>query len=137
MMSGYNFILFFLLSSVLFFHHLNAFETCRECQEKLFEENNSTNPQNEGVLMSQGIDHLDGKALQIWETEGVQLLSRQKRNFGGKEQVDYAKAFSGVFMTLGWLTQGLEAFSDINFHLLGYTALGKILTLKQKKVRFS
>ena len=53
------------------------------------------------------------------------LVSAQRRNFGGKEAIDYGKAFNAVFGAPGLLTQGLEAFSDINFHLLGYTALGK------------
>jgi hypothetical protein len=57
-------------------------------------------------------------------TTSVVLLSRQKRNFGGKEAIDFPKALNAVFGATGWLTQGLEAFSDINFHLLGYTALG-------------
>jgi hypothetical protein len=34
------------------------------------------------------------------------------------------KAINATFLVAGWLTQGCEAFSDINFHLLGYTALG-------------
>jgi len=56
-------------------------------------------------------------------------LSRRKRNFGGKEAIDFPKAINAVFGATGWLAQGLEAFSDINFHLLGYTALGMFLCL--------
>ena len=68
-------------------------------------------------------------ALQIRETANDnKILSRQKRNFGGKEPIDFPKAFNGTFLVAGWLAQGLEAFSDINFHLLGYTALGKSFT---------
>ena len=54
------------------------------------------------------------------------VISRAKRSFGGVEPTNYVLAFTGVFGVPGWLTQGLEAFSDINFHLLGYTALGKL-----------
>ena len=54
------------------------------------------------------------------------VLSRKKRSFGGVEPTNYVLAFTGVFGVPGWLTQGLEAFSDINFHLLGNTALGKL-----------
>ena len=65
-------------------------------------------------------------SLQIWETaKDNKILSRHKRNFGGREPIDFPKAVNGAFLVAGWLAQGLEAFSDINFHLLGYTALGK------------
>jgi hypothetical protein len=53
------------------------------------------------------------------------VSSGQRRNFGGVEPTNYVAALTAVFGVPGWLTQGLEAFSDINFHLLGYTALGK------------
>jgi len=126
-MIGRYFVFFFLLSSVLFFRHLNAFETCKTCQQQQhLEKNNLTSLENEEFLR-QWKKNLDGRALVNWETEeDNRLLSRHRRNFGGKEPIDYAKAFNAVFTTTGWLTQGLEAFSDINFHLLGYTALGKI-----------
>ena len=54
------------------------------------------------------------------------LLSRRKRDFGGKEPIDWPKTYNGVFGVPGWQAQACEAFSDINFHLLGYNALGKI-----------
>ncbi len=125
-MSGHNFVFILLLSSVLFFRHLKTFEICNKCRQQHLEENNLTSSENEEFL-SQRKRNLDGRALVNWEMEDDdRLLSRHKRNFGGKEPIDYAKAFNAVFTTTGWLTQGLEAFSDINFHLLGYTALGKI-----------
>ena len=55
------------------------------------------------------------------------VLSRRKRDFGGKEPIDWPKTYNGVFGVPGWQAQACEAFSDINFHLLGYNALGKIL----------
>ena len=61
----------------------------------------------------------------LYDNTTSSLVSAQRRNFGGKEPIDYPKALNAVFGHPGWLTQGLEAFSDINFHLLGYTALGK------------
>ena len=131
-MSGHNFVFILLLSSILFFRHLNAFEICKTCRQQHLEENNLTSSENENFL-SQWKKNLDGRALVNWETEeDDRLLSRHRRNFGGKEPIDYAKAFNAVFTTTGWLTQGLEAFSDINFHLLGYTALGKILNSQLK-----
>ena len=57
----------------------------------------------------------------------LNVLSLEKRSFGGVEPTNYVSAFTGVFGVPGWLTLGLEAFSDINFHLLGYTALGKLI----------
>ena len=65
--------------------------------------------------------------LEIWETGDGRILSRPKRAFGGKEPIDWPKTYNAVFGVTGWLAQGCEAFSDINFHLLGYNALGKIL----------
>ena len=61
----------------------------------------------------------------LYDNSTSVFVSAQRRNFGGKEPIDYPKALNAVFGAPGWLTQGLEAFSDINFHLLGYTALGK------------
>jgi len=52
------------------------------------------------------------------------ILSRQKRDFGGSEPIDYAKAIAGVFGPAGIVVHGCEAFSDIIFHLTGYTVLG-------------
>ena len=70
--------------------------------------------------------NIERRRLQIWEPVGGRILSRQKRNFGGREPIDYPKAVNATFFVAGWVAQGCEAFSDINFHLLGYTALGKI-----------
>ena len=53
------------------------------------------------------------------------VLSRQKRNFGGREPIDYVKAVNATFLVAGWVAQGCEAFNDIQFHLLGYTVLGE------------
>jgi hypothetical protein len=58
------------------------------------------------------------------EADPGPLLSRQKRDFGGKEPIDWPKTYNAVFGVTGWLAQACEAFSDINFHLLGYNALG-------------
>ena len=55
------------------------------------------------------------------------ILSRQKRNFGGREPIDYVKAINATFLVAGWVTQGCEAFNDIQFHLLGYTVLGEMV----------
>ena len=76
----------------------------------------------------------DGRDLQIWETGGDRKLSRQKRNFGGKEPIDWLKTYNAVFGVAGWVAQAGEAFSDINFHLLGYNALGKVLELYQVRL---
>jgi len=65
-----------------------------------------------------------GKGLEVWDDHG-QLLSRKKRDFGGKEPIDWVKTYNAVFGTTGWMAQACEAFSDINFHLLGYNVLGK------------
>ena len=59
------------------------------------------------------------------ECSNDKVLSRQKRDFGGKEPIDWPKTYNGVFGVPGWQAQACEAFSDINFHLLGYNALGK------------
>ena len=94
----------------------------------------NTNCYNDSINENnyQSIPNYDARDLQIWETGGDRKLSRQKRNFGGKEPIDYPKAVNATFFVAGWVAQGCEAFSDINFHLLGYTALGKILVLCQK-----
>jgi hypothetical protein len=61
------------------------------------------------------------------EDEDQKILSRQKRNFGGSEAIDYAKAIGGVFGPAGIVVHGCEAFSDIIFHLTGYAVLGIFL----------
>jgi len=63
------------------------------------------------------------------DVSGGKILSRQKRNFGGREPIDYPKAVNATFLVAGWVTQGCEAFNDIQFHLLGYTVLGNDLTV--------
>lgn len=60
------------------------------------------------------------------DDEDQKILSRHKRNFGGSEAIDYAKAIGGVFGPAGLVVHGCEAFSDIIFHLTGYTVLGTI-----------
>jgi hypothetical protein len=89
----------------------------------------NTNCYNDSIneINYQSILNYDARDLQIWETGGDKKLSRQKRNFGGREPIDYPKAVNASFFVAGWVAQGCEAFSDINFHLLGYTALGKVL----------
>ena len=72
--------------------------------------------------------------LEFWETGDGRILSRPKRDFGGKEPIDWPKTYNAVFGVAGWVAQAGEAFSDINFHLLGYNALGKILELYQKRI---
>jgi hypothetical protein len=67
-------------------------------------------------------DHKNATTLTT--TTAATTVSRQRRSFGGVEPTDFRKAFIAIFGVPGWLTQGLEAFSDINFHLLGYTTLG-------------
>ncbi len=68
---------------------------------------------------------------------GLKILSRQKRNFGGREPVDYVKAINATFLVAGWVTRGCEAFNDIQFHLLGYTVLGKSHVLTKLTTRFA
>jgi hypothetical protein len=58
----------------------------------------------------------------------VQVLIRNKRDFGGKEPINWPLTYNAVFGVPGWLAQACEAFSDINFHLLGYNVLGKVLS---------
>ena len=54
------------------------------------------------------------------------VLSRQKRNFGGSEPINYSLVFDGIFGVKGWLASGIEVFHDILFHVSGYTILGKV-----------
>jgi hypothetical protein len=70
------------------------------------------------------------RGLDVWEegsSHGQVLLSRQRRDFGGKEPIDWPKLYNASFGVAGWMAQACECFSDINFHLLGYNALGKIM----------
>jgi hypothetical protein len=72
-------------------------------------------------------DCSDGRGLEVWDdgSSHGQLLSRQKRDFGGKEPLDWGKLYNASFGVQGWMAQACECFSDVNFHLLGYNALGK------------
>ena len=67
----------------------------------------------------------DGRSINLTALDGP-VLSRRKRDFGGKEPIDWPKTYNAVFGVAGWMAQACEAFSDINFHLLGYNALGKL-----------
>ena len=58
------------------------------------------------------------------EEEG-KILSRQKRNFGGSEPINFPLVYDSVLGVKGWLASGIEVFQDILFHLTGYTIIGK------------
>jgi len=62
------------------------------------------------------------------------ILSRQKRNFGGSEPIDFDKALTGVFGPTGLLVQGCESFLDIVWHVSAYTILGKYRTNCKKLI---
>ena len=68
---------------------------------------------------------MDDDDVTLSNTTSLAILSRRKRDFGGKEPIDWPKTYNAVFGVPGWMAQACEAFSDINFHLLGYNALGK------------
>ena len=53
------------------------------------------------------------------------VLSRQKRNFGGTEPINFQLVYNSVFGVNGWLASGIEILQDITFHLTGYTIIGK------------
>ena len=53
------------------------------------------------------------------------ILSRQKRNFGGTEPINFPLVFDSTFGVKGWLSSGIEITQDIVLHLTGYTILGK------------
>ena len=53
------------------------------------------------------------------------ILSRQKRNFGGPEAINFPLVYDSVLGVKGWLASGIEVFQDILFHLTGYTIIGK------------
>ena len=59
--------------------------------------------------------------------EDEKILSRQKRNFGGPEAINFPLVYDSVFGVKGWLASGIEVFQDILFHLTGYTIIGKTL----------
>jgi hypothetical protein len=65
------------------------------------------------------------KTLESELDSNSKILSRQKRNFGGSEAIDFDKAITGIFGPTGLLVQGCEVFLDIVWHVSGYTILGK------------
>ncbi len=67
-------------------------------------------------------DDAEKNGVDIYEDK---LLSRQKRNFGGTEPIDFQLVYNSTFGVKGWLSSGIEAALDITFHLTGYTIIGK------------
>jgi hypothetical protein len=55
------------------------------------------------------------------------LLSRTKRGFGGKEQVNMTLVNINVLGAPGWLPLFCSAVPDVFFHVTGYTVLGNFL----------
>ncbi len=54
------------------------------------------------------------------------VLSRQKRNFGGTEPINFQLVYNSTFGVKGWLASGIEGLQDITFHLTGYTIIGEL-----------
>ena len=67
------------------------------------------------------------------DADDGRILSRQKRNFGGPEPINFPLVYDSVLGVKGWLASGIEVFQDILFHVTGYTIVGKTL-LDQIKV---
>ena len=61
------------------------------------------------------------------DADDGRILSRQKRNFGGPEPINFPLVYDSVFGVKGWLASGIEVFQDILFHVTGYTIVGKTL----------
>ena len=61
------------------------------------------------------------------DADDGRILSRQKRNFGGPEAINFPLVYDSVFGVKGWLASGIEVFQDILFHVTGYTIVGKTL----------
>ena len=67
-------------------------------------------------------DEYDRNGIAVYDDK---VLSRQKRNFGGTEPINFQLVYNSVFGVKGWLASGVEALQDITFHLTGYTIIGK------------
>lgn len=65
----------------------------------------------------------DKSEIDIYEDK---VLSRQKRNFGGTEPINFQLVYNSTFGVKGWLASGIEGLQDITFHLTGYTIIGEL-----------